>query len=184
MQIRPYQPKDYENCRDICQFTSSLPKLSKDTLCTLYCEYYIENEPENAFVLADDDDNCIGYIICAENYKKFIKGFKATKLKKLKQLCPKEARMKRVSFLMDRIAGRKYPAHLHIDLMPEGRNKGYGTEMINTLIAHLKAKGVKGLHLGVGASNTAAHRFYERNGFKRFAHFKNIACIYCMNLVE
>ena len=38
-----------------------------DFAWNVFCDYYIENEPENCFVLSDDGKT-VGYIICTENY--------------------------------------------------------------------------------------------------------------------
>jgi ribosomal protein S18 acetylase RimI-like enzyme len=64
------------------------------------------------------------------------------------------------------IFGKVYPAHLHINLLPEYQNKGYGTELINALTQRLMVKGIKGVMLMASKENTGAIRFYKRNGFK------------------
>ena len=78
MAIRQLQPKDKENCRTVCHQTATAPKYvkSKDLVCLLYCDYYVDNEADNCFVVTDEDDNAIGYILCAEDQKKFDKGIK------------------------------------------------------------------------------------------------------------
>jgi ribosomal protein S18 acetylase RimI-like enzyme len=58
-----------------------------------------------------------------------------------------------------------YPAHLHIDLLPCLQGKGQGRVLIDTLFDELARKGVSGLHLGVGSSNTGAIAFYRKMGF-------------------
>lgn len=58
-----------------------------------------------------------------------------------------------------------YPAHLHIDLLPECQGQGVGTALIETLIGHLREKKVAGLMLNVGNDNESAIRFYEKCGF-------------------
>lgn len=60
---------------------------------------------------------------------------------------------------------RDYPAHLHIDLLPEAQGGGNGRRMIDTLLGALRARKVRGVHLGVGAGNTAAIGFYRHLGF-------------------
>jgi ribosomal protein S18 acetylase RimI-like enzyme len=60
----------------------------------------------------------------------------------------------------------KYPAHLHINLLPEYQGKGYGTEMLETLFAALKERGINGVMLLASAENKGAIKFYKRNGFK------------------
>ncbi|ACZ30810.1 GCN5-related N-acetyltransferase [Xylanimonas cellulosilytica DSM 15894] len=58
-----------------------------------------------------------------------------------------------------------YPAHLHIDLLPQAQGQGWGRRLIGTLCEALAARGVPGVHLSYAASNTNARAFYDRLGF-------------------
>ncbi len=184
MEIRKYQPKDRENCRNICHKTATAPKYikSKDLVCALYCDYYIDNKSENCFVLVDDDDNAVGYILCADNQTDFDEGIKpylkmARKIDFFESLGPQleSAFLKGIC--------KNYPAHLHIDILPIGQGKGSGSLLIKTLEDHLKAKGIIGVRLGVGGDNTGAHRFYERNGYKLLRNLGSMGRIYGKILV-
>lgn len=59
-----------------------------------------------------------------------------------------------------------YPAHLHIDLLPEAQGGGNGSRLIRTLLDALRTRGVHGVHLGVGKANTGAIGFYRHLGFE------------------
>lgn len=59
----------------------------------------------------------------------------------------------------------RYPAHLHIDLLPRAQGAGLGRELIGRLTDALRARGVPGVHLGVSAQNPGAIAFYDRVGF-------------------
>ncbi len=72
------------------------------------------------------------------------------------------ARM-RVPFLDD------YPAHLHIDLMPDQQGQGAGRSLIEVACAALAAAGVRGVHLSADRANAAAQAFYPRVGFTSLA---------------
>ncbi|MGF3055915.1 GNAT family N-acetyltransferase [Microbacterium sp. YY-01] len=61
----------------------------------------------------------------------------------------------------------EYPAHLHIDLLPETQGQGLGRKLMDTLTAELRRRGVAGLHLGMDPANKGAAVFYERLGFDR-----------------
>lgn len=61
----------------------------------------------------------------------------------------------------------EYPAHMHIDILPEYQRKGYGTKLINTLFEKVKSEGAKGIHLDMVRSNELAAKFYESIGFER-----------------
>ena len=59
----------------------------------------------------------------------------------------------------------EYPAHLHIDLLPEYQGRGYGRALLNTLFAALDKAGVELVHLVMSTANTGARAFYDRMGF-------------------
>ncbi|HET6673106.1 MAG TPA: GNAT family N-acetyltransferase [Agromyces sp.] len=58
-----------------------------------------------------------------------------------------------------------YPAHLHIDLLPELQGRGFGRRLIDTLRTALAERGVPAVHLGMDAANIGARAFYDRLGF-------------------
>ena len=60
----------------------------------------------------------------------------------------------------------RYPAHLHIGLLPRGQRRGLGSELMQRLFSALRERGVQGVHLGVSALNPGAIAFYETQGFK------------------
>jgi ribosomal protein S18 acetylase RimI-like enzyme len=63
----------------------------------------------------------------------------------------------------------EFPAHLHINLLPGGQGRGAGRRLVATLFAALAARGVEGVHLGVGRRNERAIGFYEHLGFRAVA---------------
>jgi len=169
--IRPYQAKDYDNVRKICLLNAGNPETEKQQkfILTTYCDYYIEYEPENCFVAVNEADEAIGSIFCAENYAKYRARFNKTYL-------PKEIKLggfKWISALGSyRLHARyaaQYPAHLHIDILDAYQRKGLGSKLVSSLSEHLKAKGIGGLMLTVGASNTKGINFYKKYGFKEIA---------------
>ena len=60
---------------------------------------------------------------------------------------------------------QRYPAHLHIDLLPTAHGRGWGRKLTEHFLAHLRARGVPALHLGVSRANRRAVGFYETLGF-------------------
>jgi ribosomal protein S18 acetylase RimI-like enzyme len=60
----------------------------------------------------------------------------------------------------------QYPAHLHIDLLPQGQRRGLGRRLLDTLRAALAERGVPGVHLGMDPANTGARAFYDAYGFR------------------
>ena len=179
MEIRRYQQKDRENCRDICHKTATAPKYVKfkDLVCLLYCDYYLDNEPDNIFILADESDNAIGYILCGQDDKVYHKAMKPY-LKKARKISFVDGIMPIIESAMEKALSKEYPAHLHIDILPQGQRQGYGAKLIKSLETHLKEKGVYGLRLGVGGDNTGAHRFYEACGFTLLKNYGKKGRVY------
>lgn len=173
MQIRPYKETDKNNFRKICIATSvgsDAPEKEQRFILELYCDYYIEQEPENCFALADDNDEAVGYILCSENMKRYIKEMK-----------PYRESIRKLGFfrylyswgeIIGHLpASKKCKAHMHIDILSDYQHKGYGTQLINALRENLSSKGINSVMLVVSANNKNAVRFYKKNGFKAFLNF-------------
>ena len=60
-----------------------------------------------------------------------------------------------------------YPAHLHIDLLPEAQGQGWGRQLIAAFTGRLRTLGVPAVYLGVGARNQRAIGFYAHVGFQQ-----------------
>ena len=60
---------------------------------------------------------------------------------------------------------KKYPSHLHIDIVESHQSAGYGKSMISFLLSELKQAGSSGVHLHMSASNERARVFYKKFGF-------------------
>jgi ribosomal protein S18 acetylase RimI-like enzyme len=59
----------------------------------------------------------------------------------------------------------RYPAHLHIDLLPRLQGQGDGRRLLTALLESLATAGAPGVHLGVSTTNQRAIGFYRRMGF-------------------
>jgi ribosomal protein S18 acetylase RimI-like enzyme len=67
--------------------------------------------------------------------------------------------------LLDELA--PYPAHLHINLLPDYQGSGFGRAMVATFLGSVAAAGVKWCYLAVRPANTVALGFYARLGWER-----------------
>ena len=172
--IRNYHSKDSEHLKKICIETASAlyqgKKLTEEALTEVYCRYYIEREPESCFVVVDENDVAKGYILCAKNYEAYSKIFKEYHLKTWNL-----ATLIMGNFALNSIKDyvKYYPAHLHIDLLPECQGQGYGRKLIEALIEHLKEREIKGLMLHVSMKNEGARAFYRKCGFEVLRADKN-----------
>lgn len=178
MTIRPYESKDKENVRFVCLNSEGPCKSSKrarNFTLAVYCDYYIENEGGNCFVAADETDRAIGYVICTENFdifkERFIKNY-YTRIKKWEYRRRKSALR---SIIPQEDFKAEYPAHLHIDVLPEYQRMGLGRKMTDALVEHLRNKGVKGVMLTVWIHNEKGRAFYEKYGFTLLEERKNVA---------
>lgn len=167
--VKKYEPKYFEDVRGVCINTGpenakTDPKMRKYIL-SAYCDYYVEREPENAFVLVDDEDRGRGYAFCGENFKNYVRGFRPY-LKKVFQTGFGRGLASLGEISLYRLFSKKYPSHLHIDLDEGFRGKGDGSRMISALTRLIKDKGSRGVMLIVGSGNSRGINFYKKNGFR------------------
>jgi len=170
--IRPYRPTDAECVYEVSLGTGSKQAREKagparTMQFTSYVDYYLEHEPQNCFVAADEDDNAVGFILAARDYLPYREIF-------LRGYAPRTKGYSlplRIECLgtvyMPQFFYKKYPAHLHIDILPAYQRMGFGTALMDALTAHLRAQGVPGVMLGVGSKNEKGKRFYRKYGFKK-----------------
>lgn len=169
IEIRKYEPKDKEYLRKICLETSAFDINQKNMekfLYLMFNDYYTETESDVCFVAVDKDDIPVGYILCSKNIKEYEKVFNAFYQPKIDALGLKYALMSRCEKAIHKLFSGKYPTHLHIDLTEKCRRQGVGTRLISALKEELKGRGINSIMLSCGASNKAAVKFYEKNGFK------------------
>ncbi|MFS0910273.1 N-acetyltransferase family protein [Microbacterium sp. 179-I 3D2 NHS] len=181
--IRPYRPSDRAALYDVCVKTAdaggdATGVLSDDELWgDLFAVPYAERHPDLAWVVEADDGRTIGYIVATDDTDAFYGWFRdewwppiAERHPRAESPSTREERM--VEYGYERRPGIEtnasaYPAHLHIDLLPETQGLGLGRQLMQTLFAELTRRGVSGLHLGIDPRNTGAAAFYERLGMDR-----------------
>lgn len=180
--IRKYQDKDKEYLRDICIKTSKLPvgtETERKFLTLMYNDYYTEIEGRNCFVAVDESDIPVGYILCAEDFNTYAKIFKKAYLPQIRKLGMKYYFMAVTEMVGHKLFSKKFPAHLHIDILDICQGQGVGTKLVNELKAHLKSKNIPALMLSCGGDNTMAVKFYKKNNFEVI---KNLAGSYIMGI--
>lgn len=167
--IRKAALKDLDACRHICIETAMWSDISKESvrryLTKSFCDPYIEHFIDSCFI-AEDTEGVFGYIICAPDYGRYSKvvdkyysaGAKKSFFQRLKKLLSLSSEKKRVE---------RYPAHLHINILPRGQKRGVGKALMKALFSELQGLNVEGIHLGVDGRNKNAMSFYEHLGFKR-----------------
>lgn len=168
--IRPMDKYDIIDVEYICRMTAGEvcrrePVLGK-VISKMYSTYYARECRDTSFVLVDEKDKPVGYVLCESNYKRFRKVFNKKDVPEILKLNKSRGLEASVFHIPYDVFGRKYPAHLHIDILPEYQSKGYGQRMINTLLDKLKEMNIPGVMLITNRDNKGAIRFYERLGFK------------------
>ena len=185
--IRHCEPRDETAVYEVCLRTgdngNDATRFFDDpkALGHIFVGPYMKLEPELAFVLEDPRGVC-GYVLGALDSKKFYDAYFNQWLPEIRRQHPEPAgapaertRTQKVYheyyhpdiFLPEPYD--QYPSHLHIDLLPRAQRRGLGTEMVRVFLAELVAKGSPGAHLGMGATNTRAERFYKKLGFTELA---------------
>ena len=144
-----------------------------------YAVPYAEYDPGMCLMLRIDS-RPLGFILGTDDTAAFARWFNSTQLPKLRQasrhLDGKAASAAEARLLEDIRRGmevldfcRQYPAHLHINILPEAQSRGLGKRLMNEFIDLLQDRQVTGVHLGVGAENAQAIGFYESFGFTLIA---------------
>ena len=186
--IRPYHPSDLTSLYKICLLTGNSGKdatnllSDPDLIGHFYAAPYALFEPEVCFVITNNNKPC-GYIIGTKDSQKFYEKCERDWFPILRERysIAEESNKSFNSVIIKRLhEGHKvkdelcnYPAHLHINLLPETQGQGLGRKAMNLFIDKLKELNVSALHLEVGKANPGAIKFYEKLGFhivKEFEH--------------
>ena len=179
--VRRYRREDRAALYDICVRTALdggdsrqlYPDL--ELMPSIFAAPYARLEPELAFVV-DDGERAVGYIVGTAATDIFVERYRAEWLPLLTDRYPAlPAAPATPAELMVDLMHRPermlvpeladYPAHLHIDLLPDYQRAGHGRALMAAFLAALRARRVAAVHLGMVTANTAARAFYDRLGF-------------------
>lgn len=167
--IRVCKAEDLSALREICEETSTIPcktDAQRQFLRLVYCDPYVLTQTCHCFVAVNEADVPLGYILCAPETRAFLRVFRRSFVPQIDRLGLHFGIQARASQTIHALFGRKYSAHLHIDLSEKARHLGTGTALMNALKAHLSAIGIHSLFLSCDKRNENALRFYARNGFE------------------
>jgi GNAT superfamily N-acetyltransferase len=186
-EIRPYEPGDLDALYDICLKTGD----SGQDATALYADPRLVGEvfaapyavlqPELAFV-AGDELGVAAYVLGTDDTRAFEARLEAEWWPRLRAIhpdprgTPRDARTRDQQraaqihrpFPEPEALVARWPAHLHINLLPRLQGQDLGRKMIDTWLDAVRARGVRGVHLGCDAVNHRALRFYEAYGWRRF----------------
>ncbi|MGH8954573.1 MAG: GNAT family N-acetyltransferase [Microbacterium sp.] len=179
--LRDYRPEDHDALARICVATADAGAdaaglLDDDDIWSeLFLSPYLRRHPDLTIVLQSDDGCPIGYIVGTDDSAGFEEWFGS-------EWGPRNgARWPLPGAVTDRTQGmiaygysrgrtpldapEGFPAHLHIDLLPEAQGAGWGRVLIDALCDRLRVRGVEGVHASVSIENRNALGFYPRTGF-------------------
>ncbi|MEU0288029.1 GNAT family N-acetyltransferase [Streptomyces sp. NPDC006147] len=181
--IRPYRREDRAALDDICVRTAhngqdSRPHYADPTVFPdTFAAPYVHLEPGLAFVLDDGRGQAVGYVVGAADTVRFTREFRAAWLPLVADRHPEPSGPpatpdEEIAWLLhhpERMIVPElaaWPAHLHIDVLPEWQGRGYGRQLMRTLLAALAERDVPAVHLVMTVANKPARAFYDRMGFE------------------
>lgn len=176
--IRAYREGDREDIYEICLKTGRSGEdatgwlENDDLLPDIYALPYVDYAPETAFVV-EADGRARGYILAAADTRAFVERLRGDWLPAFQEKYRSVTDPTTRRFVKDGMHPKHllipelsdYPAHLHIDLLPELQGKGWGRMLVRTLLSKLAADGVPGVWLEYGPDNRNAGAFYRKLGF-------------------
>jgi len=184
VRVRPFARRDREAIRRISHRTGYMGEPADfywrhfESFADVWTTYYMDQEPESLFV-AERDGAVVGYLTgCVDSATAPSPADAITRAALRHGLFfrPGTARFLWRGALdslrwggtpSGEIDDPRWPAHLHINLLPEGRGCGAGGRLMQAWLARLREQGSPGCHLGTLAENRRALGFFESQGFRR-----------------
>lgn len=180
--VRRYEPADLAALREICVLTGHTGRDARGSMTDTsllpdtFAEPYVVYDPRLAFV-ADDGGQAVGYILGTADTAAFADWFRTTWLPKVApnhagrpaQVTDFESLILELMYNPMRMVHADlapYPAHLHIDILPEYHGQGLGRKLMDAFRGELAGRGIEKFHLSMSPDNTDARAFYDRLGFE------------------
>ena len=186
--IRPYRADDLDALYRICLATgdagADASALYRDSKLVghVYAAPYAVLSPGTAFVV-EDEEGVGGYIVGPADTRAYEQWTEAKWWPQLRASYPDppvvanaDDRMAYLIYHPEITPARvrqAYPAHLHINLLPRLRRRGFGKRLMDTWLASVAAQGAHAAHLGVGVRNAGAIAFYSCYGFREIEREDN-----------
>lgn len=180
--IRSYRPADLEAVYDICVRTADGGAdargmyIDDRLMGDIFAVPYVTLEPQHGHVLDDGSGTAVGYVLGTADTATFVRRYRDEWLPAIADRYPEPAdppvtrsdmmlglHLHPERMLVPELA--EYPAHLHIDLLPEWQGKGFGRGLMDAFLAGVHAAGAPKVHLGMVPTNHGARAFYQRLGF-------------------
>lgn len=189
MQIRPYRAADREGVRRVCFETGYMGDpvawqwRDGESFADLFSGWYTDHAADDALVVVDETDRVVGYLLGCRATREVAHpgrlavhhlvrrgllarpGTARVLWRTIGDAAVTAARQRRLP--EGEVVDDRWPAHLHIDLLPEARGTGVGRDLMTRWLDALRADGIAGCHLTTWAENDGAIAFFEAVGFRR-----------------
>lgn len=192
--IRPYQATDrcavFSIAADTAFFGEPVETYFDDRrlFCDAFYAYYTDWEPEHGWVATmnepgEGEASPVGFLMgCVDSSRhRQILGFKILP-GVVKRVLAGRYRLGRCTWRYLARLGLgflrrefphpdmgRYPAHLHINLLPDSRGFSLGRGMLEAYLNQLRELSLPGVHLNTTSQNVTACHLYERMGFRLLA---------------
>jgi ribosomal protein S18 acetylase RimI-like enzyme len=183
--IRPYRAEDRARVREIAYLTGYMGESpawywrDAKSFAEIWSGYYTDREPESAFVAVEAGE-VVGYLLgCVDTARAPSPREEIVRQLRKRWLLVRPGTagffwrslrdtLRDGEVPSGELRDPRWPAHLHINLLPAARGLGAGRGLVEAWLARLRSVGAPGCHLGTLAENTNAIAFFERMGFERF----------------
>jgi GNAT superfamily N-acetyltransferase len=197
--VRRFEERDREAIRKICS-DAALEKPNtqfhedRELAPLCFTDYYLEYEPESCFV-GEVGGRVVGYLVGCTDTRAFNRVFRSRYLPRIVarigwQLLTLRYRKKETYqmlwwTLMEHFRpGEKlevpldeYPAHTHINLVPEYRGCGLSNQLSRAFRQHMRELGITGLHgiiIERAGDNSLFNRFSGRREYRLIATKRHV----------
>ncbi|MGE0280787.1 MAG: GNAT family N-acetyltransferase [Rhizobiaceae bacterium] len=144
----------------------------------VYVGPYAVLEPDLAFVV-EDGDGVAGYVLGAANTALFEERLEREWWPALRRQYAEPTGSDPATWSPDQrlaaqihhpdrtppSAAARYPAHLHLDLLPRMRGKGAAAALLQRCFGQMRHAGVHAVMLGASRANHRGVKFWEKSGF-------------------
>jgi ribosomal protein S18 acetylase RimI-like enzyme len=186
-EVRPFRTADRPAVRHVCFETGYMGDpvawqwRDEDSFADLFTGWYTDREPGSALVV-ETDGEVVGYLLGCRDTRAVTPPTKLMRRHLLRRgllvrpgtagvlwraMADLAVAAARRRMPPGEVIDPRWPAHLHIDLLPVARGSGVGRHLMTTWLDTLRDEGVAGCHLTTWAENDGAIAFFEAMGFRR-----------------